>query len=230
MHCSKKILAIVWSMAFVFFSMSTAVGEEGGVIRQADRKGTWDFILPLIYAESANVDGQGGSSAHINDDWGFGFGAGYNFNDHFQLNGMFTWNSRSYDATVVQQDSSTVKYGNTLETTTIGLNGNYYFLDKNFTPYISGMVGYTWVDTNIQNGPPAGYCWWDPWWGEVCSPYVPTKTESNWTYGGGLGLRYDFNQRFSLQGSYNKSWMDFDNSSGTPDFDFWRLDIIFRMP
>jgi hypothetical protein len=117
-----------------------------------------------------------------------------------------------------------------METSTFALTGTYYFLDKNFTPFISGSVGYTWVDTNIPTGPPMGnYCWWDPWYGYICTPYVPTKTQSDWTYGGGVGIRYDFNRRFSMQGSYNKSWMNLDNTSGSTDFDIWRLDFIFHI-
>jgi hypothetical protein len=229
MKFAKKIVVIVCAMAAVCISMPTLAGAEGSAIRNADRTGSWDFFLPIIYTDETKVDGQGGSSVDINDDFGIGFGAGYNFNNHFQLGGLFNYNSRSYDATVVRNDGSTFQYGNTMETSTFALNGTYYILDKNFTPFISGSVGYTWVDTNIQNGPPTGYCWWDPWYGYICNSYVPTKTQSSWTYGGGLGVRYDFNQRFSMQGSYNKSWVDIDNTSGSTDIDIWRLDFIFRM-
>ena len=229
MNFAKIILAVVWAMAAVYICMPTVAGAQGSAIRSADRTGTWDFILPITYSDETTVDGQGGSSADINDTFGFGFGAGYNFNNHFQLGGLLNYNSRSYDATVVRNDGSKIQYGNNLDTWTFAMNGTYYFLDKNFTPFISGSVGYTWVDTNIQNGPPTGYCWWDPWYGYICNSYVPTKTQSSWTYGGGLGVRYDFNQRFSMQGSYNKSWVDIDNTSGSTDIDIWRLDFIFRM-
>ena len=228
MNAAKKIIVLVCTMVAVCLSMPTTIAAEGGAIRKADRGESWDFMLPITYVEDTKIDGEGGSSADINDDFGIGFGAGYNFNNHFQLGGYFSWNSRSYDATVVRNDGSTYQYGNSMDITTLALNGTYYILDKNFTPFISAMVGYTWVDTNIQNGPPEGYCWWDPWYGEVCSYYVPTKTQSNWNYGGGLGVRYDFNQSFSMQCSYNKSWIDLD-SSGTTDFDIWRMDFILRM-
>ena len=228
MNPVKKLMAMVCVMIGLGFSMPMAAGAESGAIRSADRQGTWDFYIPITYAEETTIDGPGGSRADINDDIGVGFGAGYNFNDHFQLGGWFNWNTRSYDATVVRNDGSTFQYGNDMETTTIALNGTYYFLDKNFTPFVSAMVGYTWVDTNIQNGPTTGYCWYDPFWGYTCSYYVPTKTQSDWTYGGGLGVRYDFNRSFSVQGSYNKSWIDLD-TAGTTDFDTWRMDFIIRL-
>jgi hypothetical protein len=90
-------------------------------------------------------------------------------------------------------------------------------------------LGITYIDTSIQTGPSNGTCWWDPWYGYVCSSYYPTKTQSDFTYGFGLGVRFDLNPKFSLQPSYNKAWVDINNASGTPDFDIWRLDFIFRM-
>ena len=38
----------------------------------------------------------------------------------------------------------------------------------------------------------------------------------------------DMNEFFGLECSYNKSWIDIDNASETPDFDMWRLGFIFR--
>lgn len=228
MNAAKRMLVVVCVLATACITIPATAGAEGGAIRQADRAKSWDFAFDIIYAGETTIDGEGGSKADINDDFGIGLGVGYNFNNHFKLDGYFNWNSRSYDATVVRNDGSKYQYGNSVDITTIGLNGTYYILDKNFTPFVSGTVGYTWVDTNIPNGPPQGYCWYDPWWGYTCSSYVPTKTQSNWTYGGGLGVRYDFNRSFSMQCSYNKNWIDLD-TSGTTDFDIWRMDFIFRM-
>jgi opacity protein-like surface antigen len=230
MSPAKKSIAMVLMLAMVCLSVPNLAGSDGGgITRKSDREGSWDFYLPLTYSEDATVNGQGGSHAKINDDFGFGFGAGYNPNDHFQIGGLFNWSSRSYDATVVRNDGTSAEYGNYMEIATLALNGTYYILDSNFTPFVTGMLGYTWIDTNIQEGPSSGYCWWDPWYGYVCSYYVPTKTEDEWTYGAGLGVRYDFNKAFSMQCSYNRSWVDFENSDGTPSFGVWRLDFIFRM-
>jgi opacity protein-like surface antigen len=165
----------------------------------------------------------------INGDFGFGFGFGYNFNDNFQLNGLFTWNSRSYDATAVKADGTTARYSNYMDSSTFSVNGVYYFLKGDVTPFVSGGVGITYVDTNIQNGPASGSCWYDPWWGYVCSSYVPTKTENDVSYNAGLGVRYDVNRQFSLQGGFYRTWIDISKASSTPDFDIWRVDFIFRM-
>ncbi len=193
-----------------------------------DRTDTWDFYIPVSYMESAHLSGQHGSSLDINSDFGFGFGFGYNFTQRFQLGGLFTFGSSSYDARVVQEDDSIARYNQKMDISTISMNGTYFFMEGDFTPFISGSVGSTYVDTNIATGPPSGTCWWDPWWGWVCSSYVPTKTEHNLSYGLGLGIRYDINNTFGFQFSYNKTWFDIGKISGTPDFDTWRLGFIFR--
>ena len=223
MCTSKNIVASVLILFIICLIMPRTADSEG------KRAKTWDFFIPLSYTEDANFSGKQGSSIDINEDLGFGLNFGYNFTDRFHLGGLFNYSSRSYDATVVLDDGSTQKYGNYMETSTISVNGIFYLLEGDITPFVSGSIGYTFIDTNIQNGPTSGTCWWDPWWGYVCTEYVPTRTESDLSYGAGLGVRFDINEKFSMQGSYNKSWIDIDNISENPDFDTWRLDFIFRM-
>ena len=224
MYTLNKIAAIVSVLVLATLCLPmTGMADQG-----KGRAETWDFYLPLIYAADASFSGEGGSSIDINEDFGFGFGFGYNFTDRLQLGGLFNWNSSSYDATVVLDDGTTNQYGNYLETATISMNGIYYFMESDITPFVSGTLGYTFIDTNIQNGLATGTCWWDPWWGYVCTEYVPTRTESDFNYGAGLGVRYDISENFSMQCSYNKSWIDINNASGTPDFDSWRLYFTFR--
>jgi outer membrane protein W len=218
------LLAAAWAIM-----PDPAEAQAFTTVRPGGRGGTWDFYLPITYAESAIIEGQGGSSVDVNADWGFGFGFGYNFNDHFHLNGLMTWNSRSYDAIVVTDSGATQRYSNYLDSSTISLNGIFYLLSGDFTPFVSAGAGITYVDTNIQDGPATGTCWYDPWWGYVCSSYVPTKTENDMSYNAGVGVRLDVNRQFGLQASYNKTWIDISKASGTPDFDTWRLDFVFRM-
>ena len=219
-------------LTLVFAIMPDPSDAQGyTTVRPGGRGGNWEFYLPLSFADSATINGQGGSSADINADWGFGFGAGYNVNDHFQVNGMINWNSRSYVATYVTTTPTegTGKYSNYMDTSTLSLNGVYYLLNGDITPFVSVGVGITYVDTNIQTGPGSTYCWYDWVWGYVCTSSAPTKTENDISYNAGIGVRFDVNRQFSLQGSYNKTWIDFSKASGTPDFDSWRMDLIFRM-
>lgn len=198
--------------------------------RPEGRAGTWELLVPLTYNPSSSWDGPGGSGVDLDPAWGFGFGGGYNFSDYFQLNGLLTWSGRDYTANIINSDLSRRQYSNTLYNSTFSVNGVVYFLKGKISPFVSGGVGVTYLDTNIQTAPGTTVCWWDPWYGNVCDSAAPTKSESDLSYNAGAGVRFDLSPQFSLQPSYNKMWIDIGNASGTPDFDVWRLDFIFRMP
>jgi opacity protein-like surface antigen len=229
--------AIIISLALVIAAFAGATlyvpvaeAQTYTAVRPDGRGGQWEFILPITFTDSATVKGQGGSSVDINSDWGGGFGFGYNINDRFQINGIYSWGYRSYDATIVGTDGSKQKYNSFMNTATLALNGIFYILDGNVAPFVSGGIGITHIDTNIPSGSSSTNCWYDPWWGYMCSSYVPTKTQDDVSYTAGLGLRWDINRMFSLQGAYNKMWIDIQHSAGgMPDFDIFRLDFIFRM-
>jgi hypothetical protein len=219
----SAVIAGVVLFAPVADAQSYTVSRPGG------RAGTWEFFMPLTYNPSWTIKGQGGTSVDLNETWGFGFGFGYNLSDHFQMNGLFSWSARNYNATLVNTDGTSRKYGNTEYSSTFSLNGIYYLLSGDITPFVSGGIGWTYIDTNIQTGAGSTTCWWDPWYGYVCSGGYPTKTETDWSYSVGVGVRFDLNRQFSLQPSYNKAWVNFDNATGSTYFDIWRLDFIFRM-
>jgi len=196
--------------------------------RPGGRAGTWDFFLPLAFNPSWSSDGQSGTSISTDATWGFGFGFGYNITDHFQANGLFSWSARNYQAQIVQTDGQTRQYGNTMYTSTFAIGGIFYILPGNISPFVSAGAGMTFIDTNIPTGVGQTACWWDPWYGYVCNNYSPTKTQNDVSYNVGLGVRFDLSPQFSLQPSYNRMWVDINNASGTPNFDVWRLDFVFR--
>jgi opacity protein-like surface antigen len=224
----NKIKIMVFTLLAVIASTmyASAASAEGSSRHRAD---TWEFSLQFIDTSSAIINGEGGASVDINSDWGFGFGFGYNYTDQLQLGGTLSWSQRSYDATTVDSSNNLTNYSNYLDTSTFALNGVYYFMDKNITPFVSGGIGFTYIDTNIQDGPASGSCWYDPWWGYICNSYVPTKTQTDFSYNAGIGLRFELNRDFSIQASYNKIWIDISQATSTPEFDAWKIDFIFRI-
>jgi len=192
-----------------------------------ERAGSLEFILPIILTPSTHFNGQGGSSADLNSNLGFGLGMNYNVNNHFQVGGLFSWSYRNYTANIVDTNGVTTKATGTLSASTIGLNATYFLMPSGTSPYVTGGFGSTFVDTNIPNGLPATGCWYDPWYGYICNTYVPTKTQTALSYQAGAGMRFELNRTFSVQGSYNRMWIDL--TSSTPSMDLWRLDFVFRM-
>ena len=115
-----------------------------------------------------------------------------------------------------------------LEFLTLMGNATYNFLPGQFSPFVTGALGWSWVDTNIATEPPQVGCWWDPWWGYVCSSFQDTRSIDGFSYQVGVGARYDFSDTLAVKGSYRMTWIDFDNAEGTPDFDGFTLSVGWK--
>src|SRR5207245_11715898 len=113
-------IVVVGALAGALMLPSTAMAQS--------RANTLEFILPIIYSPSSSFNGQGGSKADLAADLSAGFGIMYNLNNHLQLGGMFTWNTRSYNATIVSTDGTARKASGTLESSTLAFNATYYFM------------------------------------------------------------------------------------------------------
>jgi len=226
----KIILLPIW--LFVSSAWCQLAFADNPLMQLSNRGGGFEVLLQSKYVYSKSIDGQNGSGADLKGGTGWGFGFGYNFDEHWGFNFDISWRSANYDATVLAEDENGntewVNYSSRLDTSSTQFSGTYNFMDKRFTPYISGSIGWTFIDTNVPTGPPQSWCWWDWMLGYVCSTYVPTKSETDFTYGGALGVRFDVNRSVFLRASYNKIWIDFQKADAE-DFDAIRLDIGFLM-
>jgi opacity protein-like surface antigen len=190
------------------------------------REDRWEFSLGTFYQLGTTIDGEEGAGIETGNDFGFSLGGGYNFTDRLATTFGFQWAGVGYDATALDEDLNPVDISGKYDSFTLSGNLIYYLSDGPLSPYVGAGIGWTWIDTNIPNGPPYTWCWWDPWWGYVCSSSYPTETKDAFSYQATLGLRYEFdNDRTFLRLGYTSQWMDFDSSSGTPRFDVIVLDI-----
>jgi opacity protein-like surface antigen len=190
------------------------------------REDRWEFSLGTFYQLGTTIDGEEGTGLDTDNEFGFTLGGGYNFTDRLATTFGFQWAGVGYDATALDEDLNPVDISGKYDSFTFSGNLVYYFSDGPLSPYVGAGIGWTWIDTNVPNGPPSTWCWWDPWWGYVCSTSYPTETLNAFSYQATLGLRYEFdNDRTFLRLGYTSQWMDFDASSGTPRFDVIVLDI-----
>lgn len=199
-----------------------AVCSAWSLSAYADRDTGWEFGGELIYQDSADFDSDGGSSASLDSDLGIALTFGYRFNERLELTFGLDWNNIDYTAEIVAEDVPLVPDG-----TVIGVDGeleaftprvgvNFNFMEGPITPYVSGMIGYSFIDTNIPDGPPSTGCYWDPWYGQICGTWQDTRSTEEFTYGLGVGVRWDVNDAWSMRFGYDKRWID---SNGSPDLD-----------
>jgi opacity protein-like surface antigen len=202
----------------------------------ADRQPGWDFGGELLYQFSQGVDFEGGSKADLEDDLGLALSFTYRFNSRFELLFGIDWNSVDYQADIapapVSPGGPILGSGFSVEgeveywTPRVGVNFN--LLEGDLTPYVTGGVGWSFIDTNVPEGRPQSACWWDPWWGYVCGTFQDTKSTDELTYNVGVGLRWDLRSSISLRLGYERHWLDLGEATSTPGFDQIKLGVIGR--
>ena len=194
----------------------------------ADRDTGWEFGGELIYQTSQDISGDNGSTAALDDDIGLALTFGYRVNANLEVQFGVDWNTVDYTAHLVSEDFPNISANVDGEmesfTTRVGLN--YNFIDGPITPYVNGTIGYSFIDTNIPDGPPQTGCWWDPWYGQICGTWQNTRSLDKFIYGAGLGVRWDTSDTLSVRLEYQKRWIDA-SDAGSPDFDQFKLGVTF---
>ena len=191
----------------------------------------WEARAGVLIANSADVDFEGGATATFDGGAGLLLGFGYNFTDQLRVGSTFTFDQKDYTAQLIQDDAADTVVRTeegSIDSMTLMVDAAYSFLMGEYKPYVAGGVGWSRVDTNIATEPPQVGCWWHPWWGYICDTWQDTKKVDGLAYELGIGLRYDFNDALAADGSYMMRWVDFENATGTPSFDSFRLGVIWR--
>jgi opacity protein-like surface antigen len=197
--------------------------------QSADRAGTWETRLDIVFQNSADWDFNGGTTADIASDQSFLFGVAYHYSDNLELGGNVTFGQTDYTADIVGDEVGEIfAVRGEYESTSLLFDATWNFMDSAFTPFLSASLGWSWVDTNIATGPPQTGCWWDPWWGYVCTTFQDTKSLDGFSYGFDAGARYDFSDTLAVHATYRMMWVDLSNADGTPDMDGFRLGIGWK--
>jgi opacity protein-like surface antigen len=185
-----------------------------------NRDERWEFTLGGIYQLSNEIDGEAGSQIRTDDDLGFLMTFGYNFSDKLETSFGLGWQGVDYDADVVEDGGGIVGISGEYDSWALSANAIYHFKEGPLTPYVGVGIGWSFIDTNIPDGLPDTGCWWDPWWGYVCSTYYPTKDTDAFSYQATLGIRWELdNDSTFFRFGWTSQWLSLDNSSGTPRFD-----------
>lgn len=196
-----------------------------------ERETGWDFGFDVLYQFSKDIRFDGGSFLDVEDDLGVALSFGYRFNPKWELQFSLDWNDVDYSGRLESADlppQVAVNISGSMESFVPRINGVYNFIDGPLTPYISAGIGWAFIDTNIPTGRANFGCWWDPWWGQICGSYQPTKDVDAFTYQLGGGVRWDLADTFSLRLSYEKTWLDLDNATSTPGLDQIIAGIVWR--
>jgi opacity protein-like surface antigen len=215
-------------MKLRYMAALAAVCSAWSLAAYADRDTGWEFGGELIYQDSTEFNADENSSASLDSDIGFALTFGYRLSSKFEITFGIDWNNIDYQADLVAEDVPLIPDGThisvdgELEAWTPRVGANFNFIDGPITPYVSGVIGYSYIDTNIPEGPPQTGCWWDPWYGQICGTWQNTRSTEEFMYGLGAGVRWDVNDAWSVRFGYDKRWID---AKGSPDLDQIKLGV-----
>lgn len=223
-----KLHPVVFAL-FALIALADVADAQGRWSGESRSPG-WEFGADVTYLLGSEIDFNGGSSIDVDDDVGLAMALGYRFNSRFELQFSLDYSSADYDANLQSATLPTLRTRVSGEVETFTAFGKAVFnvLEGPITPYVTGGIGWSFVDTNIPNGRVQVGCWWDPWYGQICTPYQSTKTVDELAYLVGGGVRWDASPTWTLRVSYEKQFVDFDFGSGTPDFDVFRIGLTVR--
>ena len=199
--------------------------------------GDWEFRIGPDFVLSKTVNFKEGSSLKLDSSTGGKIGFAYYMTDAFSLGADFAYGRSNFSGTVVGNsggtpgqppNTATIENGRA-ELSTFNFTGTYHLLDGPIKPFLALGLGYNWTSTNIAVGPPVTGCWWDPWYGYICSGYQPTHGGSSLTYQAGVGVQYNFSRNFAIDADYKETWIQLHNASGTPGFGSVEVMFIFRL-
>ncbi len=180
---------------------------------QTNRANRWEGSVQLAKNESSTFNGLGGSSIEMDSDLGWGFTLGYNIDEHFLVSFDWLYFTPDYQANIVHENGNIFTFDHTLDLSQTQLTGVYHFFAEDFTPYVQAGLGWSYMDSNIADGPPQDVCWWHPWWGYICNSYQNTYDESEFSYHLGVGVRYEIDKAVFIKASYKHIWVDLSNVS-----------------
>src|SRR5262245_9083845 len=194
---------------------------------QSTRGNKSEFYIAPVFTDGKSYTFDGGSTARTDTGFGLTLGYAFNFDQHKALGIEVAWADQDYRATVVPgigNGNASTDIRGTLETWTVRFLGNYYFMEGNFTPFVTGGLGWTYLDTNIPTGLPQNVCWYYPWYGTYCGTYVPTATSTKFSYNAGLGLRFELGKGY-VRALANQQWMDVGGGYGSSSVTQYRIDF-----
>jgi len=183
------------------------------------RADKWEFFLAPQVTNSKVLQFDNGAEADINKRSSLAFGFGYNLNANVEFDVQFASSNANYTSTAIPENptETPTKSSSSLYTSSINFGVTYNFLKSPLTPYVSANIGSTYIDSGIPTGKIVTGCYWYPYYGYICGPIEETYTSTEFNYGAGIGLRYDFNRKVYIKGGVGKNYIDI-NSSNTPDF------------
>jgi opacity protein-like surface antigen len=231
MHENTDTIALAWGLrslrALPLLAASLLLGFTGTAVAQNDRAETAEFGVQLSSLSGSSYNGANGALLDVDNDNAIGIVGGYNFTNRFAVGAELTWADPAYNLTRVRENGNSVSISGDMDVGSFLLKGVFNFLEGDFTPFVEAGAGWIRVDSNVVSDSETG-CWWDPWWGYVCTEWYETYSDTRTGYTYAVGFRWDASPDLALRASYGAITMDTDRALENVDLDAIRLEAVWK--
>jgi opacity protein-like surface antigen len=207
-----------WAALFAFGGMLLpAFAQIPMATERFERTGKTDVygIGEYLHSDDITFNGPAGDVKVKMDDTGLGgFGVAYHFNDFLSLRGDFMFGGANFKADVQTGPASFTEVQHDAFLQTGRLNLDYNIINRRITPFVTVGIGYQYLETELNNAPPVGSCYWDPWWGYVCYYDHPIAWETDFTWNVGAGFRWNITDNLFIKAMVGANWLEY---SGAKD-------------
>ena len=176
-------------------------------------------IGQFLHSDDFDLRGPYGNVNVKMDDTGLGgFGVAYHLNQFVSVEGEFMFGSATFSANIpTQAPDGTVSSVHAKDDAFIQssrFNITYNMINRRLTPIVTAGIGYQYLETELEKAPPAGYCYWDPWYGWVCFSDRPHAYTTDFTWNAGAGFRWNVTDNFFIKAVGGANWVDYYNANG----------------
>jgi len=184
-------------------------------------------IGQFLSSKDINFNGPNGGTIPLHmDNTGLGgFGIAYHFNDFIAIHGDFMFGGATFHGTVPLEQGGTFNINQDAFIQSGRFNIDYNIINRRITPFLTAGIGYQYIETELKNLPPANYCWWDPWWGYVCTSSQPYAWQTDFTWNAGAGLRWNITDHLMVKATGGATWLEYGGSHGVTT----QLEAIFAI-
>jgi hypothetical protein len=212
-------------LAVLFFALPGISLAQG-----SGRAQTWEFAVGGLYQDSESANGAGGSSFEMDSALGLAFNIGYNLTSKFSLSADFDFLEPDYTAILADENNplNTQTIRHTLSQFIGRFKGTLNLMEGPFSPFVEVGAGWAFLDSNVADGPPVTGCYWHPYWGYICSNYYDTISETEMTYGGAVGFRFEFAGGSFVKANYSIYEVDVSGDGADPQLATARLEYGWR--
>jgi opacity protein-like surface antigen len=182
-----------------------------------NRASMWEVygIGQYLHSEDVSFNGPMGDVKVKMGDTGLGgFGVAYHFNDFLAVHADLMFGNATFSGDLPVETGGTFHVKQDAFLQTGRFNVDYNIINRRLTPFVTAGIGYQYMETELENLPPATVCWWNPWWGWICQTGHAHAWETDFTWNVGAGIRWNITDQLFIKATGGAQWLEYGGAKG----------------